>query len=156
MKLSKILTVAALGLCLTAQATLYTYPSGIIDATIPDGNTVGWSGLLDLSSASMRPVITDVSVKLNISGGYNGDLYAYLSYGGTLVPLLNRVGVKTGDASGYGNTGFDTLSSTDSSRKGDVHLYQSLTPSYNGNGQLTGIWEPDGRNARSAVRAGCF
>jgi hypothetical protein len=88
-------------------------------------------------------------VNLNISGGYNGDLYAYLSYGGVLLPLLIRTGVTgtgSGDAFGYGNTGFNvTLSSTASGAQ-DVHFYQNYSASYNGSGQLTGAWQPDGRN----------
>jgi hypothetical protein len=62
---------------------------------------------------------------------------------------LNRTGVTgtgSGDAFGYGNTGFNiTLSSTSSGAQ-DVHFYQNYSPSYNGSGQLTGTWQPDGRN----------
>ena len=87
-------------LILSVVATLAsTIQAGIIysatSGTIPDGNPAGWSATATVSGYG--PSITDVSVNLNISGGYNGDLYAYLSYGGVLVPLLNRVGVGTGN-----------------------------------------------------------
>src|SRR4029079_4167785 len=80
--------------------------------------------------------ISSVTVALNISGGYNGDLYAYLSHDGVLVPLLNRVGVTSGDPFGYSETGFNILLS--SSGASDVHFYNSFSPAFNGNGQLTG------------------
>ena len=115
-----------------------------VNANIPDGSAVGWSGTA--TASGYLPSISDVSVNLNISGGYNGDLYAYLSYGGVLVPLLNRVGVTAtggGNSFGYGDAGFNvTLSSAGAN---DVHFYQNYSPSFNGSGQLTGTWQPDGR-----------
>ncbi len=65
---------------------------------IPDGNLSGWSDLHTFSG--IPAVIESVTVSLNICGGYNGDLYAYLSHEGALLPLLNRVGV--GAASSLG------------------------------------------------------
>src|ERR1035441_7065048 len=95
-----------------------------VNANIPDGSAVGWSGTA--TASGYLPSISDVSVNLNISGGYNGDLYAYLSYGGVLVPLLNRVGVTAtggGNSFGYGDAGFNvTLSSAGAN---DVHFYQN-------------------------------
>ena len=104
-------------------------------------------GLSATATASgLLASISDLRVNLSISGGYNGDLYVYLSHDGAMVPLLNRVGVKSGDAFGYADFGFNvTFSSTDPSRKGDVHDYETLTPSFS-SGRLTGIWEPDGRS----------
>jgi hypothetical protein len=139
-----LLICGAMGmLALSALGGIIYSPANPINATIPDGSAVGWSGTAT-SSGYTRPYISDVSVTLNISGGYNGDLYAYLSYGGVLVPLLNRVGVTSGDAFGYGDTGFNvTLSSAGAY---DVHSYGSHSPSFSGTGQLTGTWQPDGRN----------
>src|ERR1043166_3027919 len=111
MKTLGLLLVLAGGLCLSAKAAVYSSGALTYDSAtgaIPDGSSAGWtashtfSGVTDLT-------ITDVSVKLNVSGGYNGDLYAYLSYNGVLIPLLNRVGVTaTGGGSrfGYSDTGF--------------------------------------------------
>ena len=96
-------------------------------------------------------------MKLNISGGYSGDLYACLSYEGVLVPLLNRVGVTgtgVGDAVGYGDTGFNiTLSSAGSH---DVHYYEDYSPTINGSGQLAGTWQPDGRAIDPLSAPGSF
>jgi len=86
------------------------------------------------------------AVALDISGGYNGDLYAFLSGpNGGFAVLLNRVGVSNDASSfGYGNHGFDIVLSD--SAASDVHYYQSASYLLNGNGQLTGTWVPDGRN----------
>src|ERR1019366_4291815 len=130
---------AGLMLALTTQAGIINSPN----ATIPDGSAVGWSGTA--TASGYLPSLSAVSVNLNISGGYNGDLYAYISYGGVLVPLLNRVGVTAtggGNSFGYGDAGFNiTLSSASAN---DVHFYQNYSPSFSG-GQLTGMWQPDGR-----------
>ena len=55
---------------------------------IPDNDYSGaaYSFSFNDSAASS---ITDISVTLNLSGGYNGDIYAYLAHGSTLVQLLN-------------------------------------------------------------------
>ncbi len=133
------LCCCVLTLALTADGgIIYSSTSG----TIPDGNPVGWSATAAVSD--LLPSITAVTVNLNISGGYNGDLYAYLSYGGKLLPLLNRVGVQTGNAFGYGDTGFNVT--LVSSAANDVHFYGNFSPSFDGNGRLTGTWQPDGRN----------
>ena len=136
MKAQLLILGSAVMLTLATHAGIITS----VNATIPDGSAVGWSGTA--TASGLNQYISDVSVTLNISGGYNGDLYAYLSYGGVLVPLLNRVGVGSGNAFGYGDAGFNvTLSSAGAY---DVHSYGSHSPSFSG-GQLTGTWQPDGR-----------
>ena len=111
--LTGLLTLSAL---LPAPAGVYTY-SGPAYA-IPDGNPNGVYSTIAVADPDHQ--ITSLSVTLNVSGGYNGDLYAYLSYGGVLVPLLNRVGVSSGNSFGYSDPGFNiTLSSSGT----DVHFY---------------------------------
>jgi len=133
--------------CLSARGALYLNPfsSGFANSgNIPDGSAAGWSDSRALSIGDYS--ITDVTVKLNVSGGFNGDLYGYLSYNGVLVPLLNRVGVAASSPSssfGYSDPGFTvTLSSSGSF---DIHFYGRNSPTFNGSGQLTGTWQPDGR-----------
>jgi hypothetical protein len=144
MKELSLVLGAAVMLAVSARAGVIYSPANNVNANIPDGSAVGWSGTANASG--FLPTISDIQVKLNISGGYNGDLYAYISYGGVLVPLLNRVGVTAtggGNSFGYGDTGFDvTLSSAGAN---DVHFYGNHSPSFNGSGQLTGTWQPDGR-----------
>jgi len=112
-------------------------------AVISDNNPNGWS--TTFAVGDLGGTITNVQVSLNITGGFNGDLYAYLmNPSGQMAILLNRVGVSSTSEYGYNNAGFNiTLDS--SVGAGNVHGYQSLSPSYSG-GQLTGTWAPDGRN----------
>lgn len=108
--MKQILTIVSLASVLTfnLSATVVQWFSSP-GVTISDNSAAGStfsSGALGSSEA-----ITDVSVLLNISGGYNGDLYGYLVYtvGGTSVShlLLDRVGggsgTSTAAASGFGN-----------------------------------------------------
>ena len=141
MKTQLLIFCSVVMLALTAHAGVITYGSIANSGFIPDNSVVGLGSTA--SASGFSGAISAVTVNLNISGGYNGDLYAYLSYGGVLVPLLNRVGVSSADAIGYADTGFNvTLSSSGAH---DVHLYGNFSPSFNGNGQLTGTWQPDGR-----------
>jgi subtilisin-like proprotein convertase family protein len=150
MKPLKLLTVLLVGFCLSARSgIIYSpYANG---GDIPDGGPVGLSATA--TASGLAPIISGITVNLNISGGYNGDLYAYLSYDGVLVPLLNHVGVGTGNSFGYGNTGFDVT--LGSSGANNIHFYQNYSPTYNSSGQLTGTWQPDGRaiNPQSAPTA---
>jgi hypothetical protein len=122
-----------------------TFTSFANGVNIPVGNLSGWSDSETLSGEV--GTITSISVNLDIAGGFNGALYGYLEYNGVLVTLLNRTG--TGSATpgsspfGYANSGFDvTLSS---SAANNIHFYQNVAGyNVNGNGQLTGTWQPDG------------
>src|SRR6185295_7585972 len=91
--------------------------------------------------------LTDVNVRVNISGGYNGDLYAYLVHDTGYSVLLNRVGRRSGDSLGYSDSGFN-VTIDDQAPFGDIHTYRVH---YFGNnttplaGPLTNSWAPDGR-----------
>jgi len=136
MKSVTLLATLILGLCASANAALYNFtgttPNG---GVIQDGNLSGWTGAASVSD--LAGSITSVQVHLNVSGGYNGDLYAYLSFNGTLIPLLNRLGVGTGDAFGSALSGMN-ITLADGGANGDIHLYS-------GAGAPTGIFSADGR-----------
>jgi len=147
MKNLKFLAVAVIALASAslaqAQVIVTNTSSVSVNTAIPDGNPGGMSSTTSFSG--VQGTITDVSVNLTISGGFNGDLYAYLSgpsSGFTI--LLNRVGVTSGNSFGYGDSGFNNITLSDSSAN-NIHNYQSDSPIMSG-GQLTGIWAPDGRN----------
>lgn len=148
-----LLLVAAFA-ALPAQAIIYStnWNTGFANGgVIPDGDFSGWSDQRTLS-AFPPGTVSSVAVTLNLSGGWNGDLYAYLvnSSGGFCV-LLNHVGTPD-QPLGYSNPGFGpdglgnvfTLSSAGAS---SVHDYQDHSPAYNGSGQLTGTWLPDASGA---------
>src|ERR1043165_1611736 len=91
-------------------ATVYTYNFTGINAAIPDATWTGYANRQTISGLSN--VITEVRVRLKISGGYNGDLYALLvSPAGTSTVLVNRVGIGTGSGLqnmfGFADPGFD-------------------------------------------------
>ncbi|MDR3459322.1 MAG: proprotein convertase P-domain-containing protein [Verrucomicrobiae bacterium] len=142
MRTSKLtfVAIALLFACAVQAQTNFTYSSGTLNTAIPDGNPVGIS--TGTSVSSMLGYATDVSVNLNITGGFNGDLYAYLvGPHGQLAVLLNRVGMSSGNALGYGNAGVNiTLNQSGA----NIHNYQSGSYTLSG-GQLTGTWAPDGR-----------
>jgi subtilisin-like proprotein convertase family protein len=75
-------------------------------AGIPDGNPVGAAEQIAVSGVS--GLITNVQVQLNITGGFNGDLYACLvNPAGQMVVLLSRAGVTSGNPFGYSDAGFN-------------------------------------------------
>jgi subtilisin-like proprotein convertase family protein len=90
---------------------------------IPDGNPNGVTSSLTVSGEVNR--LSSVTVTLNISGGYNGDLYAYLSYNGTAVTLLNRVGTGTGgtiqNLFGFSTAGLTDVTLSDGGAGGNIH-----------------------------------
>lgn len=116
------------------------------NATIPDGDLNGLALSQNISTSSILS-LDSVEVTINISGGFNGDYYAYLVHstpGGTgFSILLNRVGRTSGNPDGYPDSGLTITFS--GSAIDDIHLYRNVTNP--GGGALTlGTWSPDGRN----------
>ena len=138
-----IILLAASGLWLPAQVTNSFNYSLTPHVGIPNGSPVGIAE--QFTASGVAGAIADIQVTLDITGGFNGDLYAYLAGPqGQLAVLLNRVGVTGGNPFGYGDAGFNITLAT-SGTQGNVHNYQSLSPTIMG-GQLTGTWAADGRN----------
>ncbi len=108
---------------------------------IPDGNPSGVSDKRTINSGLTS--ISSITVSLNISGSYNGDVYAYLEHGNDLAVLLNRPGRTASDSAGYADSGF-AITLSDSAANGDIHLYQTIQVPPVGT-PLTGTWQPDGR-----------
>ena len=147
MRITRLIFIAAawlLAVVVHAQ-TNFTYSSGTLNTAIPDGNPVGITS--STPSAGLPGSISTITVNLDISGGFNGDLYAYLAGpNGQFAVLLNRVGMNSGNAFGYSDTGFDiTLNMTGA----NIHNYQSGSYTLNGSGQLTGTWGADGTTVNS-------
>ena len=133
-----------------AQATFYTYnyTTGFSTTNVPDGNPAGWadtrsiSGIPGALGDGTTSVITDVNVRVNISGGYNGDLYGYLQLhdelGATvLTVLLNRVGTGSGGEPqftfGYSTAGMNIT--LDDQAGASIHGVANPT---------SGSYQPDG------------
>jgi subtilisin-like proprotein convertase family protein len=146
-KLKILFLVVVCGTAGNLPAALFTDNANMV---IPDGggalNTLSRS----VNVTGMGTRLADISVILNVSGGYNGDLHAYLrAPDGSMSVLLNRVGRTSGNSFGYENTGFNVTLSDHAAY--DIHGYQTHSPSYNGSGQLTGMWQPDARNHDPAI-----
>lgn len=129
--LTGILLLAVTVTLFPAQAGIYSdgnvNGSGTaLGTVIPDGSPSGVTSQITVSTPDY--ILTDVTVTLNVSGGNNGDLYAYLSYNGTLVTLLNRVGTGSGDAIqqtfGFSTSGFNNITLADGSAS-NIHNVQN-------------------------------
>ena len=112
-------------------------------APIPAGDLNGLA--LSTNLSGMEGTIASLTVSLDITNGFNGNLYMYLvGPNGGFAVLLNRVGVGDASAYGYSDAGFDITLSDASTQ--DVHFYQTVSYTLNNAGQLTGTWMPDGMN----------
>jgi subtilisin-like proprotein convertase family protein len=127
--MKRILTlVAVLMLAKCAVGQPYVLSSNLtVNAVIPDNNPSGYASTMTVSG--MAAAIQNVTVTLDITGGYNGDLYAYVTYDGQLLTLLNRVGQRTGSnptyTFGYSDAGLD-VTLADGASNGDIHDYQNV------------------------------
>ena len=150
MKKRLIIGWAVLATSANCWAGFYTF-TDTANQGIPDGGAAltTLSRSITVSGVSGN-VLSSISVTLNVSGGFNGDLFGYLrGPTGGIAILLNRVGQSGSNPGGYGDTGFAITLSDLASH--DVHAYQDYSPSYNGSGQLTGSWQSDGRNTDPAT-----
>lgn len=125
-------TVAVVAMAQVAQASFtYTFTE---NAVIPDGSLVGAAFVGNVSG--LAGPISDVNVTLNLSGGWNGDLYAYLVYQDQFAVLLNRVGRTAANPAGYSDAGMSVT--LDDSALVNIHNY--------GGGAPSTALQPDGRN----------
>ena len=122
-----------------------------VSVRIPDGTPVGLVASLDI--ATPMEVITDVNVTLQVSGGFNGDLFAYLVHDSGHAILLNRPGKALANPSGYSDSGLN-VTFDDSAPNGDIHSYRVALfsdPNAPLPGALTNAWAPDGRDTDPAL-----
>ena len=130
------------GLTLNTFAALYTYDWTGINAAIPDGDPNGYVNNQTITDGyqmnDMFPpnqyIVSVVGVRLDVSGGWNGDLYVYLRHetesGTGFTTLLNRVGTT---ASPYNPIGYTTagmnITLSDSASYADIHGVENPTAS---------------------------
>jgi subtilisin-like proprotein convertase family protein len=142
--------IVAAGVAGATPTLAHAYASSLdnIFAVIPDGDLNGIQS--SQTFTDITGTVAHVSLTLNISGGINGDYYAYLLHNSTRAVLLNRVGRSSTSNVGYPDAGFGLDASLnsftfDDSASNDVHLYRTFGYQLNGSRQLTGQWQPDGR-----------
>ena len=119
---------------------------------IPDGDLLGIPDSRNITSDISS--LSRVEVTLNISGGFIGDLYAYLRHGSGFSILLNRLGRSSEQPFGYDDPAL-SIRLADNAPNGNVHFYRNvLTPAP---GQsLAGTWAPDGRKIPPIAEADLF
>lgn len=144
LKFATILSAVFLAAGVNAQVLTTNSYFQSVNTTIPDDNPNGLASSVGVSG--IYGTIVGLNVTLNITSGYNGDLYAYLvnTNMGIFSVLLNRVGVQSGNDFGYGDSGFNVTFSTGVTN--DIHFYQNLSYTLDGNGALLGTWGADGRD----------
>lgn len=119
-----------------------------LNTAIPDGNPVGITSSETFPSVIGK--VLGVSVDLDITGGYNGDLIGYLDYtapnGHTATEtLLNRVGASSSNPFGSAGSGFNVVLSDSGTVNGSIH---------NAAGNPTGTWLPDSTATLDATFGG--
>ena len=109
------LTLALTSLAPAAMVTDFNNTGGVIADN-------GAAGLVQTITTTYQGTITAVSLSFNISGGYNGDLYGYLSYNDGVtaktLEVLNRMGGGSTVASGAGFAGVTLM---DGGSLGNIH-----------------------------------
>jgi subtilisin-like proprotein convertase family protein len=153
MKAASALACLLAGTLPCAAAIPFTYTSPPVNAQIPDASLSGFSTYADLTPPpGLR--VNRAEVTLNLSGGFNGDLYAYLwhedpSHLVGWSVLLNRSGRTDTDPFGYPDTGF-SVTLTDSATT-DIHSYGGA-----GGGPISGDFAPDARAANPLTATAGF
>jgi len=107
MNLNFPLIMACLALALGVSRARADYFVAV-NTDLPEGNLAGLTSSQTVSGLPGSGLISSLSVNLNITGGYNGDLYAYLEApSGATVTLFNQPGVTDDDPFGYGGSGLN-------------------------------------------------
>jgi len=117
-----------------------------VNTAIPDGEATGLQNTQTISGLQEQITSLEVHLKIQPLSGelvWNGDYYVSLQHDSGFSVLLNRVGKTAADPLGASDNGFDIIFSLTG---GDIHSYESQSPTYGANGELTGTWGVDGRD----------
>jgi subtilisin-like proprotein convertase family protein len=107
-----------------------------VNTTIPDNDDLGLADYRSISAPGLTE-IESITVALNFTGGWNGDLYAHLVHDGGFSVLLNRPGRTDGNPDGAGSSGMTIL--LDDTVLSDIHTAMPTV------GLATGNYQPDAR-----------
>jgi subtilisin-like proprotein convertase family protein len=157
---TKLILSAVLATALTSQASVFSYSTSP-GASVPDANPAGYVSTISVgnilaNNGGNGDTLRNVSVTLNLSGGYNGDLYGYLvSPDGGLAILLNRIGRTSGNAFGNSGAGMN-ITLDDSAVTSDIHSAASgvLSGSYNTDARAVSPLTVLDSDSRTATLAG--
>ena len=110
-----------------------------VSTAIPDADDVGISDTRNVSAVDLTNIQL-VTVTLNLTGGWNGDLYGYLVHSTGFSVLLNRPGRDTGTPDGSASSGMSVTLADGAAT--DIHTAIPMS-----GGPVTGTYQPDGRTA---------
>lgn len=146
-------TIAACWVTLAAWSQSSWNTNLTLNALIPDNDPNGFADAIPV--AGLTGPIANVTVTLDITGGFNGDLYAYLAGpSGGFAVLLNRMGLSSSNAFGYSDAGLNVTFSAGAAN-GNIHNYQNV-PGYATLISNGSDWMPDGRNMDPQSAGGAF
>lgn len=134
--------VVAIFVLPASAATFFVSETSIVSTTIPDNDDVGVADTLTIVLPE-GGTVSDLSVNLVLSGGWNGDLYAYLVSDTGFTVLLNRPGRTSSATDGAGSSGMNVTFTAGAAT--DVHTGLPTSGS-----DVTGIFQPDGRETDPA------
>jgi subtilisin-like proprotein convertase family protein len=78
------------------SGTSYSGGGSSLNQVIPDNTPAGVGYSINFAPVGLT--ISDISVALNLSGGFNNDIYAYLAHGSQIAVLLNQITGSPGTA----------------------------------------------------------
>jgi len=138
--LTAMILLAATG---WAEATLVQQTFTVSGGTIADGNPVGQVFTGTFNQAATGNQVLGITVNLSVTGGNDGNLYAYLvAPNGTMVLLLNRPGATVSNPMGDAGYGFSNITLKDgTAANGNIQTAAetagvAVTGTYNAAGTL--------------------
>lgn len=122
---------------IAAASTTWNSPTFNVSTAIPDNDDGGLTSTQTVSTTGITN-IENVTLTINFTGGWNGDLYAYLVHDSGFSVLLNRPGRSLGNLDGSATSGM-VITFADSAGF-DIHTDIPMS-----GGSFTGTYQPDGR-----------
>lgn len=133
-----LLPLAFLAANPVAEASItWTGPTINVSTAIPDNDDVGLTSSQTVATTGITQ-IEQVTVTINLSGGWNGDLYAHLVHESGFSVLLNRAGRNLANPDGAGSSGMEIT--FDDAVLLDIHTAIPMS-----GGSVSGTFQPDGR-----------
>lgn len=130
-------------LVVPAKAATFVSETSVVSTVIPDNDDIGVSDTQTISLPG-GGTVSEVSISLELSGGWNGDMYAYLVSDTGFTVLLNRPGRTSSSTDGAGSSGMNITFTAGAAT--DVHTGLALSGT-----DVTGTFQPDGRETDPAV-----
>ena len=118
-------------------STTWTSPTWNVSTVIPDNDEVGLSDTHTVAIPQINQ-IENVAVTVLVTGGWNGDLYAYLVHDSGFAVLLNRPGRSLANPDGSATQSMAVR--FEDSATLDIHTGLPMS-----GGLFSGAYQPDGR-----------